>query len=65
MCPISNDHKNLSGAMEGCVFPKKDINTNTCYKYASYSYSNSKEKYCCSNIKGIGRVHLNKQVLLV
>ena len=65
MCPISNNYKNLSGAVEGCIFLKKDINTNTCYKHASYNYSNSKGKYSCGNIKEIGRVHPNKQVLLV
>ena len=62
---MSNDYKNLNRAIKGCIFPKKDINTNTCYKYASYSCSNSEEKHRCSNIKGIGRVYPNKQVLLV
>jgi len=51
--------------MEGCGYLKKDINANTCYKYISYSCSNSEEKHRCGNIKGIGRVYLNKQVLLV
>ena len=47
------------------MFLKKDINTNTYYKYTSYSSSNSEGKYNCGSIKGIGRVYLNKQVLLV
>ena len=47
------------------MFPKKDINTNTYYKYANYNSSNSKGKHDSSNIEGIGRVYLNKQVLLV
>ena len=65
MCPISNDYKNFGGAVEGYIFLKKDINANTYYKYTSYSCSNSKGKYSCGNIKEIGRVYPNKQVLLV
>jgi hypothetical protein len=65
MYPISNDHKNLSGAVEGYIFLKKNINANTYCKYASYSYSNSKRKHHYGNIKGISRVYPNKQVLLV
>ena len=57
---MSNNYENLSRAMERYIFLKKDINTNTYYKYASYSYSNSKEKYYYSNIKGMSRVHSNK-----
>jgi len=60
MCPISNDYKNLSGAVEGYIFLKKDINADTYYKYVSYSGSNSEGKYNYGSIKGIGRVHLNK-----
>ena len=62
---MSNDHKNFSRAVEGYRYLKKDINAETCYKYISYSCSNSKGKHRCGNIKGIGRVYLNKQVLLV
>jgi len=47
------------------MFPKKDINANTYYKYVSYSSSNSEGKYNYNSIKGINRVHLNKQVLLI
>jgi hypothetical protein len=60
MCPISNNYKNFSRAIEGCGYPKKDINANTCYKHISYSCSNSEGKHYYGNIKGIGRVHLNK-----
>jgi len=57
---MSNNYKNLSGAIKGCRFLKKDVNANTYYKYISYSCSNSKRKYNCGNIKRIGRVYLNK-----
>ena len=57
---MSNNYKNLNRAVEGCIFLKKDINANTCYKYTSYSYSNSEGKHSCGNIKGINRVHFNK-----
>jgi len=57
---MSNDYKNLSGVVEGCGFLKKDINANTCRKHVSHNYSNSKGKYNCGNIEGIGRVHFNK-----
>ena len=60
MYPISNNHKNLGRAVEGYIFPKKDINADTYYKYTSYSCSNSKGKHHYSNIKGIGRVYPNK-----
>ena len=60
MCPISNDYKNLSKAIEGYMFLKKDINTKPYYKHISYSSSNSEGKYNYGSIKGIGRVHLNK-----
>ena len=60
MCPVSNNYKNLSRAVEGYIFLKKDINTKTCCKYASYYSSNSEEKYNYGSIKGIGRVYLNK-----
>ena len=46
--------------MEGYRYLKKDINAGTYYKYISYSYSNSEGKYRYGNIKGIGRVYLNK-----
>ena len=62
---MSNDYKNFSRAVKGYIFPKKDINTDTYYKYTSYSCSNSEGKHRCSNIKGISKVYLNKQVLLV
>ena len=62
---MSNDYKNLNGAVEGYKNPKKDINTNACYKYISYRGSNSKRKYNCYNIKGISKVYFNKLVLLV
>jgi hypothetical protein len=65
MCPISNNYKNFSRAIEGYRYLKKDINANTYYKHISYSCSNSEGKHRYSNIKGIGRVYLNKQVLLV
>jgi len=42
------------------MFPKKDINANTCCKHASYSGSNSEGKHDCGSIEGINRVHLNK-----
>ena len=60
MCPISNNYKNFSKAIEGYRFPKKDVNANTYCKYTSYSSSNSKGKRDCGSIKGIGRVYLNK-----
>jgi len=47
------------------VFLKKDVNTDICCKHISYSSSNSEGKYDCGSIEGIGRVYLNKQVLLV
>ena len=62
---MSNNHKNLSRAVKGYIYPKKNINANTYCKHASYSGSNSKGKHDCGSIKGISRVHLNKQVLLV
>jgi hypothetical protein len=62
---MSNNYKNLSGAMEGCSILKKDINADACYKHISYRGSNSKGKYNCYNIKGMGKVYLNKLVLLV
>ena len=62
---ISNDYKNLSRAVKGCIILKKDINANTYYKYISYKGSNSKGKYNYYNIKGMGKVHFNKLVLLV
>ena len=62
---MSNDYKNLSKAIEGYIILKKNINANTYYKYISYKGSNSKGKYNCYNIKGIGKVHFNKLVLLV
>ena len=65
MYPVSNDYKNFGRVIEKCKFPKKDVNTNTCYKYTSYDSSNNKRKYNCGNIKGMGSVYLNKQVLLV
>ena len=42
---MSNDYKNLSGAVEECIFLKMDVNTDTYYKHASYSSSNSKGKH--------------------
>ena len=60
MYPISNDYKNLSKVIEGCIFLKKDINADTYYKYTSYSCSNSEGKHCCSNIKEISKVYSNK-----
>jgi len=60
MCPISNNYKNFGRAVKGCRFPKKNININIYRKYVSYSYSNSEGKHDCGNIKGIGKVHLNK-----
>ena len=65
MYSISNDYKNLNGAIKGCVISKKDINANAYCKYTSYRGSNSKGKHDCYNIKKIGKVHLNKLVLLV
>ncbi len=60
MCPVSNNYKNFSRAVEGYRYPKKDINADTYCKHISYSCSNSKGKHRYGNIKGIGRVHLNK-----
>ena len=60
MCPVSNDYKNFSGAVEGCKYLKKNINANTYCKHISYSCSNSEGKHHCGNIKEIGRVYLNK-----
>ena len=60
MCPISNDYKNLSRAIEGYMFPKKDVNAKTYYKHVSHYSSNSEGKYNYGSIKGIGRVYLNK-----
>ena len=65
MYSISNDYKNLGGAIEEHIIFKKDINANACCKYISYKGSNSKRKYNCCNIKRIGKVHFNKLVLLV
>ena len=65
MCLISNDYKNLSGAVEGCKNLKKDINANAYCKYTSYKGSNNKGKYDCCNIKRIDKVYFNKLVLLV
>ena len=65
MYSINNDYKNLSGAVKGCVILKKNINANAYYKYTSYKGSNSEGKHDCYNIKGMGKVHFNKLVLLV
>jgi hypothetical protein len=65
MCPMSNNYKNLSRAMEKYSILKKDVNADAYCKYISYRGSNSKGKYNCYNIKGIGKVHFNKLVLLV
>ena len=51
--------------MEGCNFLKNNINADAYYKHASYRGSNSKGKYDCCNIKKMGKVYLNKLVLLV
>ena len=51
--------------MEGYIILKKDVNTNACCKYTSYKGSNGKGKYNCCNIKGMGKVHFNKLILLV
>ena len=57
---MSNNYKNFSRAVEGYIFLKKNINTNTYCKHVSYSSSNSKGNHDCGSIKEIGRVHLNK-----
>ena len=62
---ISNDYKNLSEAIKGCVILKKDVNANACCKYTSYKGSNSERKYDYCNIKKMGKVCFNKLVLLV
>jgi hypothetical protein len=62
---MSNNYKNLGGAVEGCGILKKDVNVDVCYKHTSYRGNNSKGKYDCCNIKGMGKVYFNKLVLLV
>ena len=62
---MSNDYKNLSGAIKGYKNLKKNINADAYYKHTSYRGSNSEGKHDCCNIKKIGKVHLNKLVLLV
>jgi hypothetical protein len=62
---MSNNYKNLSRAVKGYNILKKDVNVNAYYKHTSYRGSNSKGKYNCCNIKGMGKVYLNKLVLLV
>jgi hypothetical protein len=62
---MSNNYKNLGGAVEGYNILKKNINTNPYYKHASYKGNNNKRKHDCCNIKGMGKVHFNKLVLLV
>jgi len=60
VCPVSNDYKNFSGAIEGCGFPKKGVNAYTCCKHVSYSSGNGEGKHDWGNIEGIGSVYLNK-----
>ena len=62
---MSNDYKNLNGAIEGCIILKKNVNADAYCKHTSYKGSNSERKHDCCNIKKIGKVHFNKLVLLV
>jgi hypothetical protein len=62
---MSNNYKNLSGAIEEYSILKKDININTYCKHISYKGSNNKGKHNYYNIKGMGKVYFNKLILLV
>ena len=57
--------KTLVELWKGVVFQKNDINADACCKHTSYRGSNSEGKYNCCNIKRMGKVYLNKLVLLV